>query len=205
MITDLLYIPRFLCPQEADELLVHSREMDWQQNEITMYAKTMPLPRLEVMMGDTGCSYRYARVQLEAAPWDVQLKVLRDAVQDATGHRYQVVIGNYYRDGNDHIGWHSDDSPEMGQQPAIASISLGTTRIFQVRDNATNQMKSFDLAHGDLLFMPAGFQATHKHRLKKQPKSDGDRINWTFRPHVGGEGYGQPVRTAHDSRQHAMV
>lgn len=177
----------FLRADEADALLQHSQSLPWRHNTIKMYGKEIPLPRREIMFGDAGCSYQYNGVTLEALPWTPELQALREKVEAATGYRYQAVIGNLYQDGGDHIGWHSDDSAEMGDSPAIASISLGATRRFSVRDKTTKKTQSFDLQHGSLLFMPPGYQSTHLHKIHKTTKPVGLRINWTFRPHVGAK------------------
>jgi len=185
-LTTAEHTPGFLSPNLADRLLEFNQGLDWQQNQFRIYGKEMPLPRLEIMFGDPGCTYRYGNVTLSPQPWPPELQALREQVEAATGQRYQVVIGNLYRSGADHIGYHADDSPEMGDNPAIASISLGATRRFDVRDEATREVHNYDLGSGDLVFMPAGFQGTHKHRIAKTAKDVGLRINWTFRPHVGG-------------------
>lgn len=180
------YTPGFLAEEEAAQLLEFSEALAWQHNSFRIFGKETKLPRLEVMFGDPGCTYRYSNVELEPLPWPPELQALRERVEAATGCKYQVVIGNLYRSGADHIGWHADDSKEMGRNPAIASISLGATRRFDVRSKAGGEVQSFELSSGDLVFMPSGFQNTHKHRIAKTSKECGVRINWTFRPHVGG-------------------
>lgn len=183
------FFPGFLTATEADQLFEHSRQLDWQQNEIKMFGKLLQLPRLEAMQGDPGCSYRYSNVVLEPEPWSEPLLSLRNRIQAATGHRFNVAIGNRYLDGSHHIGWHRDDSPEMGKLPAIASISLGDARKFQLKSRETKEVFSYDLEHGSLLLMHSGCQSAFAHRLVKTAKPVGERINWTFRPHVRGEGF----------------
>ncbi|MBD2156288.1 alpha-ketoglutarate-dependent dioxygenase AlkB [Leptolyngbya sp. FACHB-16] len=159
------YTPGFLTADEAARLFEFSEALDWQHNSFRIFGRETKLPRLEVMFGDPGCTYRYSHVELEPLPWPPELQALREKVEAATGCKYQVVIGNLYRSGADHIGWHADDSPEMGRNPAIASISLGATRRFDVRSKAGGEVQSFELGSGDLVFMPSGFQSTHKHRI----------------------------------------
>lgn len=181
------FYPDFLTSEQADRLLSQSEALEWQNNTIRMYGKRIPLPRLEAMYGDAGCSYTYSNsVLLEPLPWVEPLSKLRDQVQQVTGSSYQVVIGNQYRDGSDHIGWHSDDSPEMGESPAIASISLGATRHFKIRHKVTKETHEFDLTHGSLLVMHPGCQTDWQHCITKTSKEVGMRINWTFRPHLNG-------------------
>ena len=180
----ITYLENYLPLEDADRLLELSKILSWQQNTIQVRGQEIRLPRKEIMFGDLGTGYQYLGVALKSDPWTEWLQELREKVEAVTGYRYQMVIGNLYRSGADHIGYHADDSPEIGSDPAIASVSLGASRRFQVRNNATGETQSFDLGHGDLLVMHPGCQTTHKHRLVKTQKQVGIRINWTFRPYM---------------------
>lgn len=180
------YIPGFLTTEGADRLYLHSTHLIWHQNTISMFGKPIVVPRKESMYGDAGCSYKYRDVVLDPLPWTLPLLDLRSRIEQQSGYEFQVTIGNWYADGSHHIGWHSDDSPEMGDRPAIASISLGATRRFSLRSKATKETIDFDLAHGDLVIMHPGCQGEYVHCLRKSKRVEGDRINWTFRPHIGG-------------------
>lgn len=182
------YQPDFLNRQEADTLLDYCLgKPKWQQNQITMRGMTMDVPRLEYLAGDPGCSYRYSgSVVLEPTPWCAPLLGLKHKVEEATGFKFQIVIGNLYRHADDSIGWHADQDPVMGNQPAIASISLGYERKFQLRfKEKGSQIHDLWLAHGSLLLMKPGCQQTHIHQVPKTTKSVGIRVNLTFRPHLG--------------------
>ncbi|MBN3951916.1 MAG: alpha-ketoglutarate-dependent dioxygenase AlkB [Nostoc sp. NMS7] len=123
------YHPGFLHSTKADALLTHCKALAWQQNEIRMLGKPLQVPRLECMYGVPGASYLYSNsVTLDALPWTPELLNLRDRITAFCGHFFDIVIGNRYRNGQDSIGWHSDDEPSMGYRPAIASISLGCDR-----------------------------------------------------------------------------
>jgi alkylated DNA repair dioxygenase AlkB len=113
---------------------------------------------------------------------------LRDRLTAITGYDFAIAIGNRYLDGNHSIGWHADQEKSMGVDPAIASISLGSVRRFSLkpkpRSGVSGQIEHFDLEHGSLLLMLPGCQTTHIHQLAKTQKQVGERINWTFRPHI---------------------
>jgi alkylated DNA repair dioxygenase AlkB len=181
------YWPGFLDCIQADQVFQASQELAWLQNQFPILGKLVPLPRLELMFGDSE-SYRYTysgSVEFKAKPWPPFLADLRAKVEAFTGYHYQVVIGNQYRCGQDSIGYHSDDEPSLGQQPAIASLSLGATRIFRLkRKESGGQSYTYDLGHGDLLLMQPGCQENWVHALPKTSKCCGVRINWTFRPHA---------------------
>lgn len=180
--TPWILIDSFLPFFEACKLLNYSKKLDWKQNTIRMFGKPIQLPRLEAIYGQG--NYTYSGVMLEANPWIPALAMLRKDIEAVAQCKFAIAIGNYYRDGRDHIGYHSDDSPEMGDPSAvtIASLSLGATRKFQLRNNETRAVHTFELQHGSLLIMLPGCQKNYKHRLCKAKDCIEERINWTFRP-----------------------
>lgn len=100
------YHPGFLSKSQADALLSHCKSLAWQQNEIKMLGKDLPVPRLECMYGKVGASYLYSgSVNLEALPWTSELLELRDRITSFCCHEFDIVIGNRYRNGQDSIGW----------------------------------------------------------------------------------------------------
>jgi alkylated DNA repair dioxygenase AlkB len=181
------YYPEFLSKQETNEPYQHCLKLQWQQNQIKMVGKTLLVPRLEFIYGDEGCEYLYSKsVLLKPLPWTSSLAELRDRISAATGYKFNIVIGNQYRSGQDSIGWHADNEQSMGLNPAIASVSLGAERKFQIKP-IKGKPTDFWLEHGSLLVMHPGCQSTHLHQVPKTKKLVGTRINLTFRPHVGGK------------------
>ena len=97
---------------------------------------------------------------------------------------FNCVLLNLYRDGQDSMGWHSDDEPELGPDPSVASLSLGATRRFQLRRRRDRRTRvDLDLRHGSLLVMGPPTQAHWQHAVPKRPKASGagPRVNLTFR------------------------
>lgn len=180
----------FLDVDEANVLLVQSLALEWQQCSIRMWGKLLPVPRLELLFGDRAFRYTYSdSVQHQAQPWPDFLKTLRDRITAATGYSFQVALGNLYRHGQDSNGYHADDEPELGHNPAIASISLGATRTFRLKRKGTQQLSvGLELTHGSLLLMLPGCQEAWVHTIPKTKKVVGPRVNWTFRPHFCPEG-----------------
>ncbi len=177
------YMPNFLSLEDADKSFIYCQQkLAWQHNKIRITRKWIPLPRLECMYGDSEVLYTYSNsVQLKALPWTPQLSTLKRQIEGITGFKYNVVIGNFYRSGEDYIGWHSDDEPSMGVNPAIASLSLGAERKFQIRSKPKGEIKNIWLQHGSLLLMKPEFQESYLHQLPKSKAAD-IRINLTFRP-----------------------
>ncbi|MEH2034054.1 MAG: alpha-ketoglutarate-dependent dioxygenase AlkB [Nostoc sp.] len=179
------YYPGFLHSSESEDLYNHCKTLAWQQNEIKMLGKPLQVPRLECMYGKSGASYLYSNsVNLDAHPWTPELLSLRDRITAFCDHEFDIVIGNRYRNGQDSIGWHSDDEPSMGYRPAIASISLGACRKFSIKPKAKGSKAThFWLEHGSLLLMLPGCQEGYVHQLPKDDKCFLERINLTFRPY----------------------
>jgi alkylated DNA repair dioxygenase AlkB len=127
-------------------------------------------------------------VLLEPLPWTEPRAQLRHRIESQTGFKFAITIGNRYLSGQHSIGWHSDHEKSMGDQPAIASISLGAVRKFSLkpRQGQEGLLTHFALEHGSLLVMLPGCQSTHVHQLPKTKQDIGERINWTFRPHLNG-------------------
>ncbi|QFS50840.1 alpha-ketoglutarate-dependent dioxygenase AlkB family protein [Nostoc sphaeroides] len=150
------YYPDFLTQELANSLYQHCLKLEWQQNQIRIAGKTMPIPRLECLYGDKGCDYLYSNsVFLKPLTWTDTLAKLRDRITALTGYKFRIVIGNQYRTGTDSIGWYSDNEPSMGLSPAIASLSLGGVRKFQIKPR-NGKPTDFWLEHGSLLIMHPG-------------------------------------------------
>ena len=151
----------------------------WRAETVVVYGKRHLQPRLSAWHGDK--AYRYSGLQLAPLPMTPLLETIRLAVQDATGRCYNSVLLNYYRDGRDSMGMHSDDEPELGPMPAIASVSFGATRTFILRHKASKETLKLPLTDGSLLFMAGATQANWVHGINKTSRPVGERLNLTFR------------------------
>jgi alkylated DNA repair dioxygenase AlkB len=173
----LAQLPLPISNAEVFERLL--RETGWRHDTVVVYGKRYLQPRLTAWHGEAG--YTYSGLRLEALPMTPLLEQLRAAVEAATGRRYNSVLLNYYRDGADSMGMHSDDEPELGPQPAIASLSYGATRTFILRHKRSKRTLKLDLADGNLLLMAGRTQQNWLHGINKTAKSTGPRLNLTFR------------------------
>ena len=142
----------WLKSSEADSLLRQlEARSDWTQGRIRMFGREIPEPRLTFFEGDAGVRYTYAHRSLEGQGWTPELEALRDRFERDFGIKTNTVLANLYRDGQDSMGWHRDDEPELGPDPLVVSLSLGATRDFDVRRDADRSTQGFALGHGDLL------------------------------------------------------
>ncbi|MGA0588077.1 alpha-ketoglutarate-dependent dioxygenase AlkB family protein [Dyella sp. KRB-257] len=180
---ELAIIERWLAPDEADALLDRLlASIPWENHRIRMFGREVASPRLSCWIGDPGASYVYSRTRFEPHPWPDVLLDLRARVEQACGARFNSVLANLYRDGNDAMGWHSDDEPELGARPVIASVSLGETRRFLLRARAGDtRTHELHLAHGCLLRMAGDTQRHYRHALPRMARVSAPRLNLTFR------------------------
>ena len=167
-----------------DQSLFHQLQADitWEQPEITLFGRTVPTPRLTAWMGDA--AYRYSGIVNEPIPWPSALAAVRERLKRELGVGFNSCLANLYRDGSDSMGFHSDDEPELGPEPTIASISLGARRRFVLRHRVSGERWSWDLGEGDLLVMRDESQRDYAHAVPKTTRVIGPRMNLTFREFV---------------------
>ena len=180
---EVTYLPGALARDVADECFRRlRREVDWQQEEIVLFGVKRLVPRLVAWYGDARAVYRYSGVEHRPLPWIAPLAELKGLAESLSGHPFNSVLLNLYRDGRDGMGWHADDEPELGPDPVIASLSLGATRRFRMRHRRRrDQALAIDLEHGSLLLMQGATQHHWLHALPKTTHPAGERINLTFR------------------------
>ena len=173
----------FLSKQEAvDYYNSFTKEIEWQQRDIVMFGKQLKEPRLTAWYGDKGTAYSYSGIELDPLEWTDSLLSIKLKVEEAAEQSFNSVLLNWYRDGNDSMGWHSDDEKELGRNPTIASLSLGATRDFQIRRKDNHKEKrQFELTSGSLLIMSGEMQHYWQHQIPKRKRVDQGRMNLTFR------------------------
>jgi alkylated DNA repair dioxygenase AlkB len=166
--------------EDADQLFARFRsEIAWEQHTIRLYGRSLRTPRLTAWMGDA--PYRYSGIVNEPTPWPQAVADLRERLRDELDVDFNSCLANLYRDGTDSMGYHSDDEPELGPRPTIASISLGDRRPFVLRHRSTGERWSCHLGHGDLLVMRDETQSDYAHAVPKTSRPVGPRMNLTFR------------------------
>ena len=180
---DLLFAPRWLDAAAADALqAVLGAQVPWEVHRIRLFGRDVASPRLSCWIGDPGAAYRYSGALFHPRAWPLGLQQLRGRLEASCGASFNSVLANRYRDGSDGMGWHSDDEPELGLQPVIASLSLGATRRFLLKARAQDgQRLALDLPAGSLLLMRGDTQRNYRHALPRTARPVGERINLTFR------------------------
>jgi alkylated DNA repair dioxygenase AlkB len=169
----------FDATESAHHLDALVAELDWEEQRFTIYGRSTPMPRLIAMYGPAG--YRYSGVVHPPQALPGRLDAIRSAVEASTGLVFNSVLANLYRDGRDSVGWHRDSDYAHGGRPAIASVSFGAVRRFELREGVGPATAAIDLEAGSLLLMDAGAVARWSHRVPKTTRAVGPRVNLTFR------------------------
>lgn len=186
------YYPQWIATEETVPWMAALKaELVWEQPEIIIAGMPRRIPRLQAWCGDGSAVMIYSGRRFYPQPWHPVLTCLRHRLRELLGRDFNSVLVNLYRDGNDSVGWHSDDEPELGPEPCIASISLGATRRFSFKKRASRSAGGatkirqknigLELHNGDLLVMAGLTQKNWHHSLPKTKKCVGERVNLTFR------------------------
>jgi len=179
---ELWFDEHFISHQEISLFFNQLRDQtDWIQPQIKMFGKWVDQPRLMAWQAIGNIKYSYSGITLNPEPFSTVVSQIANKIKQKTGIEFNSVLVNYYRDGQDSMGWHADDEPELGADPLIASVSFGEPRDFLLRHNARKELTlKLPLPSGSLLLMGKGIQLNWKHSLPKR-KYAGPRINLTFR------------------------
>jgi alkylated DNA repair dioxygenase AlkB len=174
--------PEWLGADEAQVLLSGIREeLEWEQREIVVFGRRILQPRLIAWAGDI--AYRYSGLVLEARPFTPHARRLLLRVRDRARVPFNHVLVNRYRSGGDSMGFHADAEPELGSDPAVASVSLGAPRrlVLKPRRSRAGAPHAFDLGAGCLFIMGGTCQRHYVHGVPRQPRVEEERISLTFR------------------------
>jgi alkylated DNA repair dioxygenase AlkB len=181
---DLRYAPAIDLGAPADALLRSLIDtIAWRSESIVLWGRTYAQPRLIAWYGDEGKHYTYSGLTLVPLPWTPLLTQIKERVEQLTTVQFNSVLLNYYRDGNDSMGMHSDDEPELGPDPIIASLSLGAERTFILKHKTKRETRPLhlQLSSASLLLMQGETQKHWKHGIAKEKRACGPRVNLNFR------------------------
>ena len=180
---EIAFYPSLFNEQDSDRLLNKlTQTIDWRQDWITVYGRSLPQPRLSAWVGDPGKAYTYSGITMQPSGWTDTLLDLKASLDAIAGVTFNSVLLNLYRAGNDSMGWHSDDEPELGRNPVIGSLSLGGTRQFRLRHKHQKALKAkLALTSGSFLLMQGTTQHYWQHQVPKTKRAVPPRLNLTFR------------------------
>lgn len=156
-------------------------DLNWETGFIKIFGKTHQIPRLQAWYADNEIEYTYSGKKLQRHNWNNLLLEIKEKIENITSFKFNSVLANLYRDGNDSMGLHSDDEKELGKKPVIASLSLGETRELYFKHKNKKLNLIIPQVSGQLIVMHGKTQEYWKHEIKKTKKIKKPRINLTFR------------------------
>ena len=156
-------------------------DLNWETGFIKIFGKTHQIPRLQAWYADNEIEYTYSGKKLQRHNWNNLLLEIKEKIENITSFKFNSVLANLYRDGNDSMGLHSDDEKELGKKPVIASLSLGESREIYFKHKNKKLNLIIPQASGQLIVMHGKTQEYWKHEIKKTKKIKKPRINLTFR------------------------
>lgn len=176
------YYGKILAYQEANQYLdLLMQNILWKNDEVILFGKHIVTKRKTAWYGDSDYLYTYSNITKQALPWTKELSDLKQMVEEFAGVKFNSCLLNLYHNGNEGMGWHSDDEKSLGKDNTIASLSFGAERKFLLKHKQTKQIISLVLEHGSLLIMKDATQRNWLHSLPKSKDIVQPRINLTFR------------------------
>jgi alkylated DNA repair dioxygenase AlkB len=158
-----------------------TQSLPWESDQLIMFGKVVTTRRKVVWVGDPDCTYTYSGVLKHPQAWTPELLLIKTRLEEISETEFNSCLLNLYHDGNDGMGWHSDDEKELDAEAPIASLSLGAKRKFAFRHRQDKTMIPLFLENGSALIMHAPTQKYWQHSLLKTKTSATQRINLTFR------------------------
>ena len=176
------YFPGFISAKEGDALIDHLyKSLQWEADKLIMFGKLVTTRRKVAWVGDPECSYTYSGFKRSPQVWTPELLSIKAQLEKLAQSEFNSCLLNFYHDGADGMGWHSDDEKELDAQSPIASLSLGSTRKFAFRHKKNRSTISIFLENGSALIMNSPTQQFWQHAILKTKTIHTPRINLTFR------------------------
>jgi alkylated DNA repair dioxygenase AlkB len=176
------YYGKILSSEEANQYFgLLMQNIPWEKDEVIIFGKHITTKRKVAWYGDSEYLYTYSNTTKQALAWTKELSELKQIVEELAGIKFNSCLLNLYHNGNEGMGWHSDDEKSMGKNNTIASLSFGAERKFSFKHKQTKQIVSLVLEHGSLLVMKDDTQRNWLHSLPKSKNITQPRISLTFR------------------------
>lgn len=176
------YLPAFMNAEESVSLFDQlQKSLRWEADQVMMFGKLVITRRKVAWAGDPECTYTYSGVKKSPQAWTPELLSIKTQLEELTQSEFNSCLLNFYHDGSDGMGWHSDDEKELDANSPIASLSLGAQRKFAFRHKVDKTTIPLYLESGSVLIMHSPTQQFWQHTLLKTKMVSNPRINLTFR------------------------
>jgi len=159
-----------------DELLV--------KPPIKVYGKIVHQQRNIGFFSDTSIGYYYSGQLAKAKSLKPHLSELLKLINNRFNTGYNGILVNYYEDGNNYIGDHSDDEKNL-DKGGVISVSYGAVRKFRIRDKFTKKIiMDIPTTSNGIIHMGGNFQKEFTHGIPVEKKINDMRYSLTFRTHT---------------------
>ncbi len=176
------YLPELMSAEESVSLFNQlQKSLRWDADQVMMFGKLVTTRRKVAWIGDPECAYTYSGVKKSPQAWTPELLSIKTQLEELTQSEFNSCLLNFYHDGNDGMGWHSDGEKELDANSPIASLSLGAQRKFAFRHKVDKTTIPLYLESGSVLIMHSPTQQFWQHTLLKTKTVSNPRINLTFR------------------------
>lgn len=179
---EAIYLPKLFLNNTSNRFFRQLKEeINWQHDQFTIFGKEIQTKRKVAFYGDNNAKYTYSNSKKMALPWTPTLLQIKQKLEKISHEKFNSCLLNYYHNGEDSMGWHKDNEPDLRSNGTIASISFGAERPFFFRHQLTKEKKEILLNNGSILLMKGEIQKYWQHCLPKRKRILAPRINLTFR------------------------
>jgi len=179
---EVFYHPSFFNDSTADGLFDDLlNQVAWEHDVVVLFGKRITTKRKTAWYGLEPYVYSYSGMPKVALPFSEPLNLIRAEIYRETSFHFNSCLLNYYAEGSEAMGWHTDNERSLVARMPIASISLGASRKFSFKNKSSKDRIDLQLEHGSLLMMNPPTQDYWLHSLPKTSKVNHPRINLTFR------------------------
>lgn len=180
---EVYLFPALFNEDESSRLYtILTETIQWKQEPIVIFGREIMQPRLTAWYGDEQKPYRYSGITMHPHAWTKELLEIKHRIEGVANHIFTSALLNFYRNGNDSMGWHKDNEKELGINPVIGSVSFGSDRTFCLKHAKDKKLtQKVTLSNGSFLLMKGATQHHWLHSIPKEPKITEGRINLTFR------------------------
>ena len=176
------YLPGVFSEKHSANLMsLLQTSLQWESDKLMMFGKRVTTRRKVAWVGGAQCAYTYSWVKKNPQAWPSELLSIKTHLEKLAQSEFNSCLLNFYHDGADGMGWHSDDEKELDPNSPIASLSLGARRKFAFRHKEDKTTIPIYLENGSVLIMYSPTQQFWQHALLKTKTVSSPRINLTFR------------------------
>lgn len=150
-------------------------------HQIKFFGKLIDTPRLQQAYGK---DYKFSGTVSRGIPIPAFLKPLMSYLNDRLGVNTNMLLVNWYRDGDDYISMHSDDEKQVKANTPVITVSFGATRDFVLKNKTTKERIVVPVENNSVLVMKPGCQQTHTHGVPVRKKVKNYRISVTLREFI---------------------